>query len=421
MAAESSESVLACTAGGSGSSVFACRACRARETTGACSTHSGKLLVHTTFGARSIPQKCFTQYQGMQSSPCLAVRRSQVGRPCHPCRPCPLTPAARTQKQAHRLDGRHARRAGHRWHCGPAHQRQLHIIPVPSATPPNTSDKCDRLYGDSQANGGSIPNKSKQKTPMTHPKRLPDQPNQGLHSDRACRPCRPCRPCQQRRQVQPLPVSPSRLLGRVCRQCRAFQQLLRRITEISATNAQTTRSSERANESIQHDKRHWCNAYPARSPFPLQQRAAFTWSSWRTILAVQTVLALGAVVAGHSILAGRPWLTVCAVLAGRTHDTRYAYQSMQLHPTTCQSCHPSWRRIVHKCVHGRELTLRADFAGDAILARRALPARGAVGAGGTRCALSACRAEKIAAAYSSPHKYFPLCMRIQCTASKPSH
>ena len=180
-------------------------------------------------------------------------------------------------------------------------------------------------------------------------------------------------------------------------------------------------SSERANESIQHDKRHWCNAYPACSPLPLRQRAAFTWSSWRTILAVQTVLALGAVLAGHSILAGRPWLTVCAVLAGRTHDTRYAYQSMQLHPTTCQSCHPSWRRIVHKCVHGRELTLRADFAGDAILARRALPARGAVGAGGTRCALSACRAEKIAAGYSSPHKYFPLCMRIQCTASKPSH
>ena len=47
------------------------------------------------------------------------------------------------------------------------------------------------------------------------------------------------RPCQQRRQVQPLPVSPSRplrLLRRVCRPCRASQQLLRRITEISATN-----------------------------------------------------------------------------------------------------------------------------------------------------------------------------------------
>ena len=38
MAAEKSKSALACTAGGSGSSVFACRACRARETLGACST-----------------------------------------------------------------------------------------------------------------------------------------------------------------------------------------------------------------------------------------------------------------------------------------------------------------------------------------------------------------------------------------------
>ena len=86
-----------------------------------------------------------------------------------------------------------------------------------------------------RANGGFHPKQLETKT-LTHPKTLPDQPNQGRHSDRACRPCRPCRPCQQRRQVQPLPVSPSRLMRRVCRPCRASQQLLRRITEISATN-----------------------------------------------------------------------------------------------------------------------------------------------------------------------------------------
>ena len=71
---------------------------------------------------------------------------AEPGWPSLPSLPAlPSDPGCAYTEASHRLDGRHARRAGHRWHCGPANQQQLHIIPVPSAIPQNTSDKCDRL------------------------------------------------------------------------------------------------------------------------------------------------------------------------------------------------------------------------------------------------------------------------------------
>ncbi len=143
-----------------------------------CLQQTGKLLVRTTFGARSIPQKCFTRYQGMQSSPCLAVRRSQVGRPCHLCRPCPLTPAAHTQKQAiDSTGGMHAGQ-GRPPVARPANQQQLHIVvchPQFHQTRGQVRSPSTRMrfafHADSQANGGAIPNNSNKKTPTTHPKR----------------------------------------------------------------------------------------------------------------------------------------------------------------------------------------------------------------------------------------------------------